>query len=212
MNPPVIAVPLLCFFVCSCPRCTQTCGCSLIAVPLLYLFVLAPGVHNHVAALLSLGHYCVFCLFSTQVYTDVWRLLHRSAIIVFVCLFLPQVYTDVWLLPHRCAITVFVCLFLPQVYTDVWLLSYRCAITVFVCLLLHQVYTDVWLLPHRCAIIVFVCLFLPQVYTDVWLLTLEVSAPWRWTKLTVECPELAAPQTWCHAACRVGCGLSSLFL
>ncbi|GFS20978.1 F-box only protein 42 [Elysia marginata] len=47
------------------------------------------------------------------------------------------------------------------------------------------------------------CVGQNRVYTDVWLLTLEPSSPWRWTKLTVKCPELGAPQTWCHAACRV---------
>ncbi|GFN75899.1 F-box only protein 42 [Plakobranchus ocellatus] len=47
------------------------------------------------------------------------------------------------------------------------------------------------------------CVGQNRVYTDVWLLTLDPSAPWRWMKLAVENPELGAPQTWCHAACRV---------
>ncbi|KAH9513582.1 F-box only protein 42 [Bulinus truncatus] len=42
-----------------------------------------------------------------------------------------------------------------------------------------------------------------RVYNDVWLLTIHATDPWTWTKITVEHPELAAPQSWCHAACRV---------
>ncbi|KAI8795134.1 uncharacterized protein LOC106077742 [Biomphalaria glabrata] len=41
------------------------------------------------------------------------------------------------------------------------------------------------------------------VYNDVWLLTLHSTEPWFWTKITVDHPELAAPHSWCHAACRV---------
>ncbi|XP_005107767.1 F-box only protein 42 [Aplysia californica] len=40
-------------------------------------------------------------------------------------------------------------------------------------------------------------------YNDVWLLTLHQDDPWQWTKIAVLKPELAAPQTWCHGACRV---------
>lgn len=42
-----------------------------------------------------------------------------------------------------------------------------------------------------------------RVYNDVWLLTLHPTDPWFWTRINVEHPELAATQSWCHAACRV---------
>ncbi|CAL1547573.1 unnamed protein product [Lymnaea stagnalis] len=42
-----------------------------------------------------------------------------------------------------------------------------------------------------------------RVYNDMWLLTLHPTDPWFWTRINVEHPELAATQSWCHAACRV---------
>ncbi|CAG5117957.1 unnamed protein product, partial [Candidula unifasciata] len=47
------------------------------------------------------------------------------------------------------------------------------------------------------------CVGQNRVYSDLWLLTLHATDPWQWTRLTIRHPELAAPQTWCHAACRV---------
>lgn len=40
-------------------------------------------------------------------------------------------------------------------------------------------------------------------YNDLWLLTLNGEDPWQWSKINIIKPELSAPQTWCHAACRV---------
>ncbi|XP_059143292.1 RING finger protein B-like [Physella acuta] len=42
-----------------------------------------------------------------------------------------------------------------------------------------------------------------RVYNDMWLLTLHPTEPWTWSKITIQHPELMAPQSWCHAACRV---------
>lgn len=40
-------------------------------------------------------------------------------------------------------------------------------------------------------------------YNDLWMLSVLEEDPWQWTKITMEMQELAAPQIWCHAACRV---------
>jgi len=40
-------------------------------------------------------------------------------------------------------------------------------------------------------------------YNDLWMLTISEDDLWQWSKITMEMQELAAPQTWCHAACKV---------
>ena len=40
-------------------------------------------------------------------------------------------------------------------------------------------------------------------FNDLWLLTLNGDDPWQWSKIDILKPELSAPQTWCHAACKV---------
>ncbi|XP_060066686.1 F-box only protein 42-like [Ylistrum balloti] len=42
-----------------------------------------------------------------------------------------------------------------------------------------------------------------QIFSDVWLLSLD-SEPWQWQEVRVLHPENAAPQLWCHPACKVG--------
>jgi len=41
-----------------------------------------------------------------------------------------------------------------------------------------------------------------QIFGDVWLLTMN-SEPWQWNEVKVNQPENAAPQLWCHPACKV---------
>lgn len=42
-----------------------------------------------------------------------------------------------------------------------------------------------------------------QIFSDVWLLSLDCE-PWQWQEIRVLHPENAAPQLWCHPACKVG--------
>ncbi|XP_046362016.1 F-box only protein 42-like [Haliotis rufescens] len=41
-----------------------------------------------------------------------------------------------------------------------------------------------------------------QIFNDIWLLDLN-AAPWEWHEISVKNPESAAPQLWCHPACKV---------
>ncbi|XP_071146947.1 F-box only protein 42-like [Mytilus edulis] len=42
-----------------------------------------------------------------------------------------------------------------------------------------------------------------QIFNDMWLLSMDKD-PWEWTEVKVNNTDCAAPQLWCHPACKIG--------